>query len=229
MSAILSKKEAQQVLEKLMVLFPDAHCELEHRNPYELLIATILSAQCTDVRVNQTTKTLFPKYPTPQHLAKADPAELEQDIHEVGLFRTKAKNIRHTAQILVSEYGGVVPNDREKLMSLPGVGRKTANVVLSNAFGVPAIAVDTHVFRVSNRIGLSRSTTPEQCEQDLQALLPKDRWSLAHHLLIFQGRRMCKAKSPDCAACPLKEHCLFYRGAGSGKRGAAKDGGNRAK
>lgn len=198
-----------EVIERLKEAFPDAHCELDFTNPYELLVATMLSAQCTDVRVNMTTKTLFPKYPTVYDLAAAPISEIEEAIKEVGLFRTKAKNLRSMAKLLISEFGGEVPGTMEELTSLPGVGRKTANVVLSNAFGVPAIAVDTHVFRVSNRIGLSNSSTPEACEADLKKKLDKSCWSLAHHLLIFQGRRICKARKPLCGECSVADLCRY--------------------
>nr|WP_072514585.1 endonuclease III [Ndongobacter massiliensis] len=212
MSNPLSQDASIAVIEALGVAFPDAHCELAHKNPYELLIATILSAQCTDVRVNQTTRTLFPKYPTPQALAQAPLEEVQEAIREVGLYRTKGKNIRATARILVEQYDGKVPDTREALMNLPGVGRKTANVVLSNAFGVPAIAVDTHVFRVSNRIGLSRSKDVESCERDLRRILPENLWNQAHHRLIFQGRYVCRARKPLCEECAVRASCLFYGG-----------------
>ena len=162
----MNRKKAQNIVEQLRQTFPEAKCELDHKNAYELLIATMLSAQCTDVRVNKTTKTLFPKYPTPKDLANASQEEVEDSIREVGLFHSKAKNIRQTARILVEQYDSEVPGTMQELTKLPGVGRKTANVVLSNAFNVPSIAVDTHVFRVSHRLGLSKSTTPESCEKD---------------------------------------------------------------
>lgn len=209
MSNPMTKKQALEVVEILKTLYPNAKAELDFTNPYELLIATMLSAQCTDVRVNATTRTLFPKYPNAAALAKADPKELEEDIYNVGLYKTKAKNLRATANILVESYGGEVPQTMEELVKLPGVGRKTANVVLSNAFGVPSIAVDTHVYRVSNRIGLSKSKDVVQCEKDLQKILPKDQWSHTHHLLIFHGRRCCKSRKPACPSCGLKELCKW--------------------
>lgn len=209
MSNPMTKKQAREVIDVLLSLYPDAKAELDFTNPYELLIATILSAQCTDVRVNATTRKLFPKYPNPEALSKADPHELEEELYEVGLFKTKAKNIRMTAQILVDQYNSEVPSTMEELVQLPGVGRKTANVVLSNAFDVPSIAVDTHVFRVSNRIGLSKSADVVQCEKDLQKIIAQELWSKSHHLLIFHGRRCCKARKPMCGDCKLFAQCKW--------------------
>lgn len=199
------------VLRTLEELYPDAKCALHHTNPFELLIATILSAQCTDKRVNEITPRLFLKFPTPLALAQADVAEVETLIMECGLFKTKAKNIIGTSQRLVEEYQSIVPNQMEQLISLPGVGRKTANVVLSNAFGVPAIAVDTHVQRVSNRLGLAQSEHVLETEQQLMKRIPMDRWSDAHHWLIYHGRQVCMARSPKCEICTLAPFCRYFK------------------
>lgn len=200
-------KKTTAILDRLAQMYPDARCALDHRNPFELLIATILSAQCTDRRVNIITARLFPRCPGPAELAALTQAELEDLIRDCGLFREKAKNILATCRLLLERHGGQVPATREELMKLPGVGRKTANVVLSNAFGVPAIAVDTHVFRVANRLGLARADTPEQTEQQLMQRIPKRLWSQAHHWLIHHGRTLCHARNPRCGQCPLLALC----------------------
>ncbi|WP_373599565.1 endonuclease III [Paraclostridium bifermentans] len=208
------KKNRQNIKEILDILeqtYPDAKCELNHTTAFELLIATILSAQCTDVRVNKVTEELFKKYNTAEAFAKLSTDEIGEEIKSCGLYKSKAQKIKETSVILCSEYGGEVPSTMEELTKLPGVGRKTANVVLSNAFGVDAIAVDTHVFRVSNRIGFVKTDTPEKTEFELMKVLPKKRWSQAHHLIIFHGRRMCKARKPDCAICPLIKYCDYYQ------------------
>ena len=205
----MTKVEAQEIMDKLAEAFPDAKGELDHSNPFELLIATILSAQTTDKAVNKVTPALFAKYPTPEYLAEAPLEDVENIIRNIGLYRNKAKNIKGTGGLLVEKYAGEVPTTRDELVTLPGVGRKTANVVLSNAFDVPAIAVDTHVFRVSNRLGLSKSKDVEKCEKDLNRILDKEIWSHAHHLLIFQGRYVCKAQRPLCEECNVVSHCRF--------------------
>ena len=210
-TARLPRIATQPILELLRSMYPEAKTALNHRNPFELLIATILSAQCTDKRVNEITGPLFRKYPRPEDFLKLDQAALEKEIQGCGLFRNKAKNILATCRILVEQYDGQVPQSREALEALPGVGRKTANVVLSNAFGVPAIAVDTHVFRVANRIGLARADTPEETERQLMRRIPRKDWSDAHHWLIYHGRQVCTARSPKCFQCPLQEHCLYAR------------------
>lgn len=204
-------EEVTQILDKLETLYPEAKAELDFSNPFELLIATILSAQCTDVRVNLVTAELFKTLKRPEDIDGIDHSELVETIRSCGLYKTKSKNIRRTCEILRDEHGGEVPEEREALEALPGVGRKTANVVLSNAFGVPAIAVDTHVFRVTNRIGLVHEKTVEKTERSLMEALPRERWSKAHHLFIFHGRRMCKARQPECEACPIRPHCDDYR------------------
>lgn len=180
---------------------------LSFSSPFQLLIAVILSAQCTDVRVNQVTARLFAKYETPEDFAALEQAQLEAEIRECGLFRNKAKNIRQTCAILVSKYGGQVPSTREELMSLPGVGRKSANVILSQAFGQDALAVDTHVFRVSHRLELARGKTPLATEQELLQAIPRSKWSRAHQWLIRHGRRVCRAQRPRCGECSLLVYC----------------------
>ena len=201
----MDKARAALVMAELQKLYPEAKPELNFRNPYETLIATILSAQCTDKRVNLVTARLFPKYPDAFAMAKLAPEELEPLIRECGLYHNKAKNIVAASRALVERYGGVVPNTREELMALPGVGQKTAGVVLLAAFGDDQIPVDTHVFRVSRRIGLADAGTPEKVEQQLRELLDRDIWSLGHHLIIWHGRRCCHARKPECERCPLND------------------------
>lgn len=196
------------ILEILEATYPDAKCALNHSTPFELLVATILSAQCTDERVNQVTARLFPKYNTPEAFARLDYQTLEGEIKELGLFRSKARNIIEMSRRLLAEHGGEVPREREELEKLPGVGRKTANVVLSNAFDVPAIAVDTHVFRVARRLGLvHRAKDPLDTELQLMKNIPREKWSQAHHWLIHHGRRVCEARKPRCGECPLVPYC----------------------
>ncbi|MBC6004287.1 MAG: endonuclease III [Paeniclostridium sordellii] len=206
-----NRENIKKILDILEQTYPDAECELNYTSAFELLIATILSAQCTDVRVNKVTAELFKKYNKPEDFAKLSTAEISEEIKSCGLFKSKAQKIKETSVILCSNYGGEVPDKMEELVKLPGVGRKTANVVLSNAFGVDAIAVDTHVFRVSNRIGLVKTDTPEKTEFELMKVLPKKRWSKAHHLIIFHGRRICKARKPECNICPIVEYCDYYQ------------------
>lgn len=196
---------ADKVMRELEKLYPEARPELNFSNPFETLVATILSAQCTDKRVNMVTAKLFPKYPDAFAMAKLTPEELEPMIRECGLYRNKAKNIVAASRALVEQYHGEVPHTREELMKLPGVGQKTAGVVLLAAFGDAQIPVDTHVFRVSRRIGLSNGNTPDKVEMQLRELLPRDIWSFGHHLLIWHGRRMCAARNPACDRCPLAE------------------------
>ena len=200
-----------QVLEGLARQHPDAAPELMFSNPYELLVATILSAQCTDKQVNKCTPALFERYPDPAAMAKAEPGEIEPLIRSCGFYHNKAANIVSACREIVDRFGGEVPGDRESLESLAGVGRKTASVVLSNAFGVPAIAVDTHVFRVSNRIGLASASTVEATEQQLMRNIPQDKWSIAHHWLIFHGRRVCSSRNPKCEACLINDKCLSHK------------------
>ena len=202
------KQQMKQLLRLLKKAYPAAHCALNHSNPLELLIATMLSAQCTDERVNIVTADLFRKYRTAEDYVNADRAELERDIHSTGFFRNKAKNIQGTCQILSELYKGEVPQTMEELLALPGVARKTANVVLGNAFGIASgVVVDTHVARLSQRLGLTPHEQPEKIEQDLIAMTPKQEWIDLPHLLIAHGRAVCKARKPNCAACPLEALC----------------------
>jgi endonuclease III len=201
-----------EVVSRLKTEYPDARTELDWENPLELLVATILSAQTTDVRVNQVTKELFRKYRSATDYAAADPAQLEQDIRPTGFYRNKARSIQGMARALVESHGGEVPRTMSDLVTLPGVGRKTANVVLGNAFGVDeGVVVDTHVRRVSNRLGLTDQKDPEKIERDLLRLVPEGERTLFSHLLIFHGRRVCKARKPDCPACVLNEICPSAR------------------
>ena len=198
---------ALKVLDRLHQLYPNAKTELEYSNGFELLVATILSAQATDVSVNAATPKLFKKYPTAQKMAKATPEELEPYIKTIGLYRAKAKNLAATARALIDNFNAEVPNDFEAIQTLPGVGRKTANVVLSNIYGRPGIAVDTHVGRLARRLGFSGETNPDKVEVDLEALFPVDDWIYLHHSLILHGRRVCFARNPNCEACGLLELC----------------------
>ena len=199
----MDSQTVMEVLGELEKLYPQAGAELNFTNPFETVIATVLAAQCTDKRVNIVTAKLFPKYPDAKAMAQLTPEELEPMIQECGLFHTKARNIVELCRILVVKYDGRVPDTMEELVQLPGVGRKTANVVLANAFGKPAFAVDTHVFRVSNRIGLAHANNVEQTERQLMEAVPRDRWSHTHHLLIWHGRRCCTARKPACERCPI--------------------------
>lgn len=205
----MTKKNIEQILATLECLYGQEKCGLDFNTPFELLIATILSAQCTDVRVNIVTSDLFENYNTPESILSLGEAGLLTKIKTCGLANTKAKNIILTCHRLLSEYNGVVPDQMEELITLPGVGRKTANVVLSNAYDVPAIAVDTHVFRVSNRIGLADGKTVLDVEKQLMKNIPKDQWSQAHHWLIWHGRRCCTARNPNCRGCLLHSLCIF--------------------
>jgi endonuclease-3 len=208
-----NKKEASipdvnQILKKLKKYFPDASCELHHETPFQLLIATILSAQCTDVQVNKVTPKLFSLFPTAKLLAKAPLLLIEETIRSTGFYKNKAKNIKACAEKIETQFKGQVPDKMEDLIELPGVGRKTANVVLSNAFHVNVgIVVDTHVKRIANLLGLTQSLDPLKIEQDLLPLFPQKDWGLLSHLLIFLGRRICSAKKPNCSECPLKDIC----------------------
>jgi endonuclease-3 len=205
------KKVPRRVaLEELAILeraYPAAATALAYRNSFELLIAVILSAQCTDARVNATTPTLFARYPTPADLGSADAADVEKIVKSCGFFRMKARNVISCARDLVDRFGGSVPRDREALESLAGVGRKTASVVMANAFSEAALAVDTHVFRVAHRMGVTLGTTPRQVEDDLTALVPREKWGDATHWLILHGRAICKAPTPQCGRCPVSKLC----------------------
>jgi endonuclease-3 len=201
-------KRTLAILHTLKATYPDAHCELNYSNALQLLVATILSAQCTDKRVNLVTQTLFQKYRTARDFAEAPAAELEAEIKSTGFYRNKAKNIEGACRALVEKHVGEVPRDMESLVQLDGVGRKTANVVLGDAFGLAeGIVVDTHVARLAGRIGLSGSSDPEKIEADLLKLVPREDWTLAGHLLIWHGRRRCGARKPDCPGCEIKSLC----------------------
>jgi endonuclease-3 len=201
-------QRVRAILQKLDEAYPDVTCALEHENPFQLLISTILSAQCTDVRVNQVAKTLYAKYATPKDFAYADPKELEQDIRPTGFFRNKTKSIMGASKKIVEEFGGEVPRTMEQLLTLPGVARKTANVVLGTAFGIASgIVVDTHVTRLSGRLDLSRNTDPKKIEQDLMQAIPREKWILFSHQLIWHGRKICQARKPHCAECNLERLC----------------------
>ena len=207
---MLSQKKIKLVLEKLSSLYPSPKPELLFTTPFELLIATMLSAQTTDRQVNICTRKLFPVYNTPQALSEIDEETLFPYIQTCGLYKTKGKHILEACRLLLLRHGGEVPKTREELIALPGVGRKTANVVLSNAFSIPAIAVDTHVFRVSNRIGLANAKDVNKTEEQLMKHIPKKDWGDAHHWIIFHGRRVCAARDPKCASCALITECEHY-------------------
>ena len=206
---VLSKKRARHVIEEIIALFPDAKPSLDFRNHFELLVAVIMSAQCTDERVNKITARIFPKYNTPEKMGALSQEQLEEEIRDCGLFRSKAKNLLATCKMLTEEYNSVIPDTVEELMKLPGVGKKTANVVASIVYKVPAIAVDTHVFRVSHRLGLAKGDDPLAVEKELQKAIPKNKWSDAHHWLIWHGRKICKARKPLCSECVLVELCPY--------------------
>lgn len=204
----ITKQNIIKVLDILEETFPDAKAELEHTNPFELLIATILSAQCTDVRVNKVTKDLFKELKKPEDYIALGEEELGEKIRTCGFYNSKSKNIIGACMILLEKFDGRVPNTMEELLMLPGVGRKTASVVLSVAFDIPAVPVDTHVFRTTNRIGIVDEDDVEKTELALMKALPKHRWNKAHHLFIFLGRRVCKARKPDCDICSINDICL---------------------
>lgn len=201
-------RRVRAILAKLDEAYPAATCELTHKNPFQLLISTILSAQCTDERVNQVTQTLFPKYPTPERFAYANPRELEQDIRPTGFFRNKTKSIMGASKKVVEEFGGKVPRTMEEILTLPGVARKTANVVLGTAYGITSgVVVDTHVQRLSRRLDLSKNDDPKKIEQDLMKVIPQERWILFSHQIIWHGRRVCNARKPKCLECNLEKLC----------------------
>lgn len=204
---VMRKDRVNMVLDLLEETYPEAECALHHKNAFELLVAVALSAQTTDVSVNKVTSALFEKYPTPQALASADEKDVIQIIKTIGMYKTKSKNIINMSKMLVSDYDGEVPESDEELVKLPGVGRKTANVVMSVAFGHQRIAVDTHVFRVSNRIGIVDEPDVLKTELALMKRIPKNRWSKTHHSLIFHGRQCCTARNPKCEECVIKDLC----------------------
>jgi endonuclease-3 len=201
------RHRAEQIDRLLAQLYPAAKCALDYETPFQLLVATILSAQCTDVRVNLTTPALFKRYPDAAAMAKANPRELEKMIQPTGFFRSKARSLLSASKDIVEKHGSAVPDSLEELVALHGVGRKTANVVLGNAFGVPGITVDTHVKRLSNRMGLTKQGDPEKIEQDLMKLIPEKDWTMFSHRMIFHGRQVCFARKPNCAGCLLNEVC----------------------
>lgn len=202
------KQRTAEIIRRLKKAYPDAHCALVHANPFELLIATILSAQCTDARVNIVTADLFRKYRTPQDFIDVSQQELEKDVHSTGFFRNKAKNIKAASQRIVEVYGGKIPQTMEEILTLGGVARKTANVVLGNAFGIASgVVVDTHVSRLSQRLGLTNEKTPEKIERDLEQLVPKRNWIMFPHWMIFHGRQVCNARKPLCEICTLSNIC----------------------
>ena len=202
------KKRTRDIIRRLKRAYPDAKTALNHSNPFELLIATILSAQSTDVRVNIVTADLFRKYKKPEDYLKVSAHELEKDIHSTGFFRNKTKSIQGTAKLLTEQYGGEVPHTMDELLELPGVARKTANVVLGNAFGIKAgVVVDTHVTRLSHRLALSAEKTAEKIEQDLIPIVPKKDWVIFPHLMIYHGRKICKARNPLCTECTIEKQC----------------------
>lgn len=203
----MDKKTVNSILDKLEEAYPDADCALNHNNVFELIVAVALSAQTTDKSVNKVTPELFKAYPDANALAKAEQSDVEEYIKKIGMYRTKSKNIINMAKSLVEDYDGLVPQNFDALTKLSGVGRKTANVVLSVGFGEPHIAVDTHVFRVANRIGICEEKNELATEKALMNAIPKDRWSKAHHLLIFHGRQCCSARNPNCEECPIESMC----------------------
>lgn len=210
-SRTAKRERAAIVLDRLDDAYPGATTELSYETPFHLLVATILSAQATDVSVNAATPDLFEAFPQPSDLAAAEPEDVEPYIQSIGLYKTKAERIVRTAEIIVEDHDGEVPEDFDALLSLPGVGRKTANVVMANAFGRPAIAVDTHVGRLARRLGFSKHDNPDKVEADLEKLFPEDRWIFMHHALILHGRRVCQARKPDCEACTLSDVCPSSR------------------
>jgi endonuclease-3 len=206
--ARVDPEQVRRTYAQLRERYPDAHCELDHRNAFQLVVATVLSAQSTDVMVNKVTPELFRRWPTPQSLAEADPAEVQQALSKIGMYRQKTKSVIGLSKKLVSDHAGEVPRTLAELVLLPGVGRKTANVVLGVAFGTPeGVVVDTHVQRISQRLGWTRQTEPPEIEGDLMALFPQSDWDMLSHTLIFHGRRTCSARKPACAACPVSAEC----------------------
>ncbi|MBU5269780.1 endonuclease III [Clostridium cochlearium] len=208
----MNKERIKRVLDILGKTYPEAKCQLDFKSPYELLVSTILSAQCTDKRVNKVTSELFKEYNTPEKMLQLSQEELGTKIKSCGLYNNKSINILEASKKILQDFKGKVPQTMEELMSLPGVGRKTANVVLSNAFGIPAIAVDTHVFRVSNRIGIAKGKNPNEVEMELMKNIDRDMWSITHHYLIWHGRYTCKSRKPQCEQCPIAPYCEYFSG-----------------
>ncbi|MBQ3408337.1 MAG: endonuclease III [Clostridia bacterium] len=207
----MTKKQVINLIETLKLYYPDAKCSLDFETPFQLAIAVMLSAQCTDERVNKTTPKLFSKYKIPKDFFNIPVSKIEQIIHPCGFYRNKAKNIKNMAIIVEEKFAGILPDNMEDLMSLPGIGRKSANVIMLDAFNAPqGIAVDTHVKRISNRIGLSKNSDPEKIEQDLLKIIPYEYLKDVNHLFVWHGRYTCKAQSPNCGHCPIKKYCLTY-------------------
>ena len=208
----MNKKDAVKIVETLKEMYPDAKCSLDFSTPFQMLVSVVLSAQCTDERVNKTTPSIFSKYSTPQDFADMDIELLEELIHPCGFYKTKAKNLKRTAQILVEKYDGIVPNNMEDLMSLPGVGRKSANVIMLEAFDLPqGIAVDTHCKRIANRLGFSSESDPAKIEQDLLKVIPKEYYKDVNHIFIWHGRNVCTSQKPKSDSCNLQQYCKFYK------------------
>lgn len=208
----MNKVNAIKIIEKLKKYYPEATCSLDFKTPFQMTVAVMLSAQCTDERVNKTTPLLFEKYGTPEAMNKIELKKLEKIIHPCGFYKNKAKNIKATAEIIVNKYGGNVPNIMDELIKLPGVGRKSANVIMLEVFNSPqGIAVDTHAKRISNRLGLSKNTDPEKIEKDLIKIFPKKYFYDVNHLLVWHGRKICVARNPRCIKCPVKEWCEFSK------------------
>ena len=208
----MNKKDAIIIIETLKEMYPDAKCSLDFSTPFQMLVSVVLSAQCTDERVNKTTPSIFSKYSTPQDFVDMDIELLEELIHPCGFYKTKAKNLKRTAQILVEKYDGIVPNNMEDLMSLPGVGRKSANVIMLEAFDLPqGIAVDTHCKRIANRLGFSSESDPAKIEQDLLKVIPKEYYKDVNHIFIWHGRNVCTSQKPKCDSCKLQQYCKFYK------------------
>jgi len=207
----MKKEIAIEIIEKLKEYYPDATCSLDFKTPFQMVIAVMLSAQCTDERVNKTTPGLFEKYGTPEDIYNMELEELEKIIHPCGFYKNKAKNVKAMAKEILEKYNGNVPQTMEELTSLPGVGRKSANVVMLEAFNNPqGIAIDTHAKRIANRVGLSKNTTPEKIEQDILKLIPKEYYKDVNHLLVWHGRKICDSRKPKCEECPIREHCALY-------------------
>ena len=207
----MNKKEVIEVIKELKKYYPDAACSLYFRTSFEMIIAVMLSAQCTDERVNKITPSLFEKYSTPQSICDIDIQELERIIYPCGFYKNKAKNIKAMAKEILDKYNGKVPETMEELITLPGVGRKSANVVMLEAFNNPqGIAIDTHAKRIANRVGLSKNTVPEKVEQDILKLIPKEYYKDVNHLFVWHGRKICNARKPKCSECPIRKYCRYY-------------------
>ncbi|MDP4092684.1 MAG: endonuclease III [Bacillota bacterium] len=206
---MMDKQRINEIINVLDKLYPEAECSLDYKDPLQLLVSTQLAAQCTDARVNIVTKTLFKKYKNAEDFAHADLHELEEEIKSTGFYHNKAKNIINCCRMIINEFDGKVPKNLEDMLKLPGVGRKTANLVLSDIFGIPGVVIDTHAKRLSNLIGLTKNTDPEKIEYDLMKILPKEMWSKFCHQLVYHGRAVCKARKPDCGICELKTLCNY--------------------